>query len=156
MSVKPVRKRLLGLLLARTSCRCLCHLCLQPAGDYQLQPHLPLRPIGFSLLARPGARFQRELDDNSWMAHTLWSIKGEAAESQRRRNYGAEEMCGENCLLPLPTSLAASACVILSFMVRNIQLSKSGFVTLQIYQMRSMSTFLTAHRFDCLAGSTTR
>lgn len=37
--------------------------------------------------------------------------------------------------------LAVSTCVILSFIVLNIQQSKNGFVTLEIYQMRSVSTF---------------
>ena len=38
-------------------------------------------------------------------------------------------------------SLAVRTCVILSFIVGNIQQSKNGFATLEIYQMRSVSTF---------------
>ena len=44
------------------------------------------------------ARFQRELDDNSWMAHTLWSIKGKgcwvsATETTARRKYVEKIAC---------------------------------------------------------------
>lgn len=70
--------------------------------------------------------------------HTLWS-KRETAEPQRYKlQYG------ENMWQKLPVSvskLAVSTRVILSFKVFNIQQSKNGFVTLEIYQMRSVSTF---------------
>lgn len=119
-----------------TSCWCLCHLCLEPAGDYQPQTPLPLCPIDSSAGM---VSFERKQDDNSWIAHiTEQREKGSLSLGDRICNEG--EMCGEECLL-LFCSLAVRTCVILSFIVGKIQQSKNGFVTLEIYQMRSVSTF---------------
>lgn len=105
---RPVRKTP-WIAAARTSCWCLCHLCLQPAGDYQPQLHLPLCPIGFSLLARSGPAFRgRRMTTAGW--HTFWS-KGERLLSLSDGNCNEEKMCGEKCLLPLPASSAVWALV---------------------------------------------
>lgn len=69
-----------------------------------------------------------------------YGIKGKAAESQWRKLQWGENIWRKMCAFFL-ASLAVSSHVILSFIVLNIQESKNGFVILQIYQMRSVSTF---------------
>lgn len=106
-----------------TSCRCVCTSCAffffffagrwLPTGDSP-----PTRSNRVPSAAVVKARFERKQDDNIWIAHIM---------EQRERlpaSRWQERQCGENIF---PGSSAVSACVILSFIVRNIQPSKKWF-----------------------------
>lgn len=85
-----------------------------------------------------------QLDSLCWHGQG-WFWEGAGWQQLDSTHYGVkgktETAKGRKYVLPLPASLAVSTCVIFSFIVPYIQQSKNGFVTLQIYQMRSVSTF---------------
>lgn len=73
--------------------------------------------------------------------HTLRSRVEEGCRVSVTENCDEERVSGEGRPFPLLNSLAVKTHVILSSIVLSIQLSKNGFVTLHIHQMRSMSAF---------------
>lgn len=85
-----------------------------------------------------------QLDSLCWHGQG-WLWEGAGWQQLDSTHYGVkgktETAMGRKYVLPFPASLALSTCVIFSFIVPYIQQSKNGFVTLQIYQMRSVSTF---------------
>lgn len=96
-------------------------------------------PPALSNRTLPAAVVQGQLFGGSRMAtagwHTSWS-RGRLPSLGDRKQWW-----GEGRPFPLLNSLAVKTHVTLSSIVLSIQLSKNGFVTLHIHQMRSMSAF---------------